>query len=110
MSHAKQVPQDSSDKILHLIKSSNLHFNIQETPHSVYITIWKKFLREPAINVSSQMIDGQKLARLQNAYSNLQYDLEEEIDNHSESQHLIKLLEEQTQRNWSKVHYRIQQV
>ena len=94
MSLVKHVPQDSSDKILDLIKSSNLHFNIQETPHSVYITIRKKFLREPSLEVSSQVIGDQKLASLQNSYSNLKHNFEEEIDHHRESQNLIKLLED----------------
>ena len=40
-------PQDSSDIILKSIKNSNLHFIVNETPFSVYITIRKKFLTFP---------------------------------------------------------------
>jgi chromosome segregation ATPase len=41
------TPQKSSDIILNQIKTSNLHFNVNETPFSLYITIRKKFLRAP---------------------------------------------------------------
>ena len=36
--------QDSSDKIVKEIKNSNLHFILNETPFSVYVTIREKFL------------------------------------------------------------------
>ena len=38
-------PQKKSDDILQCVRSSNLHFSIQETPFSVYITLRKKFIR-----------------------------------------------------------------
>ena len=37
-------PQDQSDAVLQCVKSSNLHFAVNETPFSVYITLRKKFL------------------------------------------------------------------
>ena len=44
--------------------------------------------------MSNQGIDDQKLESLQNAYSNIKYNVEEEIENHRESHNLIKLLED----------------
>ena len=101
MSIVNYWPQDSSDKILDVVKSSNLHFNIQETPHSVYITIRKKFVQEPPVTVPNQIYD-QQLASLENAYSNLKDNLEEEIDNHTESQKLIKILEDKLENTEAK--------
>ena len=40
--------QECSDQILQFVKNSNLHFALQETPFSVYITLRKKFVREVA--------------------------------------------------------------
>ena len=39
-------PQKLSDGILQSVRSSNLHFTIQETPFSLYITVRKKLFRE----------------------------------------------------------------
>jgi hypothetical protein len=41
------TPQNSSDIILNQIKTSNPHFNINETPYSLYITTRKEFLMAP---------------------------------------------------------------
>ena len=50
-------PQDSSDVILKSIKNSNLHFNLNETPFSVYITIRKKYLKFPQSFVNGNQVD-----------------------------------------------------
>ena len=42
------IAQKCSDQILHFVKNSNLHFALQETLFSVYITLRKKFVREVA--------------------------------------------------------------
>ena len=89
--YVDHLPQDSSDRILDVIKSSNLHFNIQETPHSVYITIRKKFVRESPVKMSNHVIGEQNLASLEEANSNLRNDLEEEIDSHTESPIIWKI-------------------
>ena len=39
-------PQVLSDHIVQLVKTSNLHLVLQETPYSVYITLRKKLLLE----------------------------------------------------------------
>ena len=39
-------PHKLSDGILQCVRSSNLHFTIQETPFSLYITVRKKLFRE----------------------------------------------------------------
>ena len=41
------TPQKSSDIILKHIKTSNLHFIVNETSYSLYVTIRKKFLITP---------------------------------------------------------------
>ena len=96
--YVDHLPQDSSDRILDVIKSSNLHFNIQETPHSVYITIRKKFVRESPVKMSNHVIVAQKLASLEEANSNLRNDLEEEIDSHRESRNIVKILEDKLEK------------
>ena len=40
-------PQKSIYMILNHIKTSNIHFNVNETPYSLFITIRKKFLIAP---------------------------------------------------------------
>jgi hypothetical protein len=92
--YVDHLPQDSSDRILDVIKSSNLHFNIQETPHSVYITIRKKFVKESPVKMSNHVIVEQKLASLEEANSNIRNYLEEEIDSHRESRNIVKILED----------------
>ena len=39
-------PQKLSDGIVQCVRSSNLHFTLQETPFSLYITVRKKLFRE----------------------------------------------------------------
>ena len=87
-------PQDSCDRILHAIKYSNLTFSLQETPYSVYLTIRKKFLKEAPLKVSNQDKLEHEILRLKDVNNLLQNDLAEEIDNHSDSQNIIKLLED----------------
>jgi myosin heavy subunit len=43
MAVKSQTPQDCCDKILTEIRTSNLHFMVQESPYSVYLTLRKKF-------------------------------------------------------------------
>ena len=42
------TPEESSAMILNLIKTSNLHFNENETPYCLYVTIRKKFFKAPS--------------------------------------------------------------
>ena len=67
MSHMNHLshPQESIDEILKVIKSPNIHFNIQETQHLVYITICKKFVIEPSRKVFNQLVADQKFANLE---------------------------------------------
>ena len=39
-------PIQTSDVVLSYVKKSNLHFSLQETPFSVYITIRKRFIKD----------------------------------------------------------------
>ena len=94
MDQAHYSPQAVSDEILAGIKYSNLHFNIQETPHSLYITIRKKFVIEGSSSPTSQEKLKLDLKVLEEANNALKYDLADEINNHKESKDLIKILEE----------------
>ena len=38
------TPPESCEKILHQVMSSNLHFILQESPFSIYLTVRKKFV------------------------------------------------------------------
>ena len=52
MADKLSTPQDFCDKILSEIRDSNLHFLIQESPFSIYLTLRKKFTQKPATNSS----------------------------------------------------------
>ena len=43
--------QKYSDRVLQCVKASNLHYAVQETPFSVYITLRKKFTSHPDQNI-----------------------------------------------------------
>ena len=93
-------PNETCDQIMKSIKNSNLHFILQETPHSVYITIRKKFVRESEAHAKKEVQDdnSQELLILQKAYDNLKLDFEEEIKHHEESKNLAKTLEDKLDR------------
>ena len=38
-------PQAECDEIIKCVRSSNLHFSVQETPFSLYVTVRKKLVR-----------------------------------------------------------------
>ena len=58
-------PQDSCENILQVLKCSNLHFVLQETPHSVYITLRKRFLNNSFPSPTPNQKTLEKLARLE---------------------------------------------
>ena len=39
-------PQDECDEIIKCIRSSNLHFPVQETPFLMYVTVRKKLVKK----------------------------------------------------------------
>ena len=45
-SHQQVSVQQSCDAILHSIRFSNLHFTMQETPFSLYVTVRKKHVMD----------------------------------------------------------------
>ena len=47
----KRTPQDSCDTILSAVHSSDLHFLVQESPFSMYITLRKKFTSKSTTTV-----------------------------------------------------------
>ena len=93
-------PNETCDQIIKSIKNSNLHFILQETPNSVYITIRKNFVRKSEAHAKKEVQDdnSQELLILQKAYDNLKLDFEEEIKHHEESKNLAKTLEDKLDR------------
>ena len=49
------------DKIINNLNMSNLHFCVQETPFSAYITIRKKFSHKIYLEVDPQNLQNQKV-------------------------------------------------
>ena len=42
-------PQEACDKILKEIRTSNLHFMVQESPYSIYLTLRKRFFKNTKV-------------------------------------------------------------
>ena len=60
------TPQDYCDQILKDVHSSHLHFLVQESPFSLYITLRKKFTTQPQVKLQERQVDPNhdlKLAR-----------------------------------------------
>ena len=84
---------ETCDEIVNSVKSSNLHFILQETPHSVYITIRKKFVNEAFAKNDEENNSKQTYISLKSAYENLKNEFDKEIEDHKEAKNLIKTLE-----------------
>ena len=66
----------------------------QETPHSAYITIRKKFVNKAFSKASGNDIDTRAaLKNLEIEYNKLKKDFEEKTASHEESLYLVKTLE-----------------
>ena len=87
MAAAYLTPSDSCDKILNEVRASNLHFLVQESPFSIYLTIRKKFTKN--ITQSSRTTEPTDL----NIYSELE-NKKVELD---EARDIIKILEDKVQ-------------
>ena len=82
---------ETCNELINAIKSSNLHFVLQETPHSVYITIRKKFVNETFVKINDENETRQALKCLETNYNSLKEDYERKIANHGEA---LKTLED----------------
>ena len=90
----KLSAHETCDVLINAIKSSNLHFVFQETPHSAYITIRKKFVNKAFSKASGNDIDTRAaLKNLEIEYNKLKKDFEEKTASHEESLYLVKTLE-----------------
>ena len=95
--HQTQLsPYETCDQIVQVVKSSNLHFVLQETPHSVYITIRKKFVKEAFAKVEDETKE--KLKYLESAYNDIKHDFAEEINSHQESKNRVESLEKKLEK------------
>ena len=83
-------PYETCDQIVQVVKFSNLHFVLQETPHSVYITIRKKFVKEAFARAEDETKE--KFKYLESVYNNIKHDFVEEINNHKESKNRVESL------------------
>ena len=90
---------ETCDKLVNSVKLSNLHFVLQETPHSVYITIRKKYVHEAAVTKKNDENNNkEKSNSLESAYENLKHKYDEENKHLKEAQSLIKILQEKLEK------------
>ena len=90
----KLSAHETCDVLINAIKSSNLHFLFQETPHSAYITIRKKFVNKAFSKASGDDNDTRAALRnLEIEYDKLKKDFEEKTASHEELLYLVKTLE-----------------
>ena len=83
---------ETCDEIVNSVKSSNLHFILQETPHSVYITIRKKFVNEAFSKNDEENNSKQTYISLKSAYENLKTNLTKKLKITKKSKAWSKLL------------------
>ena len=87
---SKVSAHQACDEVINAIKSSNLHFVLQETPHSVYSTIRKKFVNKEF--VSGDIDSSAALRNLKIDHNKLKKDFEEKIATNEEALNLCRLL------------------
>jgi len=86
------------DKLVNAVKSSNLHFVLQETPHSVYITIRKKFVIKPFAKINDDVVINNDFDRLETKYDNLKQDYDKKLASLEETLQLVKILEDKLEK------------
>ena len=64
-------PNNASDKILHCVRASNLHYSVQETPFSLYITVRKKPIKDGIEAFSENELLKTELQQMKQKYSEL---------------------------------------
>ena len=77
--------RETCDKIVSSVKSSNLHFVLQETSHSVYITIRKKYVNEIFAKKNDENESNQIPVSQETLYANLKHEFDEEKRHHKYS-------------------------
>ena len=92
--------RETCDKIVSSVKSSNLHFMLQETPHSVYITIRKKYVNETFAKNNDENKNKQTSVSVsqETVYENLKHESDEENRHHKEAKSHIKIIEEKPEK------------
>ena len=91
---SKVSAHEACDEVVNTVKSSNLHFVLQETPHSVYITIRKKFINKEFVKESGDIDTRSALRCLEIDHYDLKKDFEEKIATHEEALNLVKTLKD----------------
>ena len=104
-------PEDCSDKVLTELRASNLHYIVQESPFSVYITIRKKFAKaapkvltnnsesKPIIPMSTLL---EQIVNLESVNKSLKLAVEKQVCELSETKN-VKLFEEKLEKAESEV-------
>ena len=90
-------PEEHCAKVLTEIRSSSLHYLVQESPFSLYITIRKKFTKNPpkSSETSTSWADaGQKVDTHEAIVSKLESELEKKHLECNEAMKVTKMLEE----------------
>ena len=62
---AIKTPQNNSDEVLQCVRDSDLHFVINETPFSVYITLRKRFVKGNTQKHTDQAISEAEILKVQ---------------------------------------------
>ena len=89
------TPKESCERILHQVKSSNLHFILQESPYSVYLTVRKRFvgnapkLIEPKVSMATET----RNIHLEERIIELNEALKETEENLIKAESTVKILE-----------------
>ena len=78
------MTRNSCDEILRCIRSSNLHFTIQETPFSLYATIGKKLINEQFESFSENELLNRELSNLKEKCDSL-------VQNNDELRNILEM-------------------
>ena len=104
MSQFLMSPEDACERVLTEIRSSNLHFLVQESAFSLYITIRKKFIKGSSPKVSQPLEQKkeahshtellEKIQDLESQKELLEHQVKVKIDVENSDKHHVKILEE----------------
>ena len=91
-------PQETCDKILAEIRASNLHFMIQESPYSIYLTLRKKYTKNASKHSKIQITTLENHLNQSDEKLELEEDLKKKDTALTESKEIIKILEEKVEK------------
>ena len=90
-----QSAHETCNEVVNAIKSSNLHFVLQENAHSVYVTIRKKFVDKTIVKNNDGNETRKALSCMETSYNSLKEDYEQKVASYEEALNRIKTLEDE---------------